>query len=233
MKRFGILTLSYNKPGYVGDAINSVLAQTFGDFIYAVVDNSTTEKTKTMEVIKSFNDSRITLFEEAFSDDERKRLPVHVVLHDKYFRELKQQAELILWLADDDILYPNCLEEIDRFFKENADVKACYHGLRLTRMVDGKRTKMGPVGWGESLNPACVFGAKRSPDGAIDGGQFCFHSSCLDSLSYPYTNCSKADEFHADGIFMYKVTRHFPAKPLGKILSEKRATTVSCFGSRI
>lgn len=226
MNKFGVLTLSYNKPSYISDAVRSVIEQTFKDFLYVVVDNSTVAKDVVMSKIRTLDDSRMVVIEEVISEDERKRTPVNVVLFDKYMRYLKDKVELILFLADDDELMPNCLEEIVKFFNENPDKMVCYHWIQCVDMA------VTPPGFLGGMCEQRVFYQSVSPDCAIDGGSFTIHSSCLDKLPYPYCGAPMGHQFHGDGIFMAKVTQHFPAYPLTKFLSKKRWTRESCFGSR-
>lgn len=60
---------TYNGAKYVGEAIASVLAQTFGDFELIIVDDCSTDSTQ--EVIASFRDKRCRYF----SNSERLGLP--------------------------------------------------------------------------------------------------------------------------------------------------------------
>ena len=225
--RFGVLTLSYNKPTYVADAIRSVLAQTFKDFLYVIVENSTSEKERVMEKIRAFDDPRIVLFEEVVSKKERETNPMNVVLFDKYLRFLKDNVEYIVFVADDDELLPHCLAEISRYFEENLDEKACYHWIECVNMAIEPPQFLGRMMETRTFGPDC------SPDCVIDGGSFTFHTSCLDSLEYPYCGAGHDVAFHSDGIFMAKVTNLFPASPISKVLSRKRWTEESCFGSKV
>lgn len=224
---FGVLTLSYNKPTYIADAIRSVLAQTFQDFLYLIVENSTSEKAQVMAQVKSFVDSRIMLIEEVVSEEEREKSPMNVVLFDKYLHFLKDKVEYIVFLADDDELLPHCLEEISKYFEENPNEKACYHWIECVNMATEPPRFLG------RMMEARTFGPDCSPDCVIDGGSFTFHTSCLDSLEYPYCGAEHELAFHSDGIFMARLTNLFPASPIPKVLSRKRWTEESCFGSKV
>jgi glycosyltransferase involved in cell wall biosynthesis len=50
----------YNCENYIGKAVESILNQTFNDFELIVIDDKSTDKT--VEVIRSFKDSRLQLF---------------------------------------------------------------------------------------------------------------------------------------------------------------------------
>ena len=55
-----VLMPVYNREEYVGDAIRSILVQTYADFELLIVNDGSTDKTR--EVIESFSDKRIKVF---------------------------------------------------------------------------------------------------------------------------------------------------------------------------
>ncbi|GAI32307.1 unnamed protein product, partial [marine sediment metagenome] len=55
-----VLMPVYNGEKYLEQAINSILNQTFKDFEFLIIDDGSTDNS--VEIIKSFNDSRIKLF---------------------------------------------------------------------------------------------------------------------------------------------------------------------------
>lgn len=57
--RVSVVIPAYNREPYVGQAIASVLAQTFGDFELVVIDDGSTDGTR--DVVHSFGDQRIRL----------------------------------------------------------------------------------------------------------------------------------------------------------------------------
>lgn len=227
MPRFGVLTLSFNKPGWIGDAIMSVLNQTLGDFYYAVVDNSTVRKDEVMSAIKSFVDPRLEVFEEVLSDDVRRANAVNWLLYKKYVRVLQARGcEIIHSLADDDILYHDCLSEIDRFFKETPEAKTCYHWCHYYAIINGEKSLLRDCAY------ECVFDANNSPSCIVGDPMFAFHSSVMDVVA-PEFEISKQCESVADGVWMSRVACTFPIRPLKKFLMEARALEESCYGSRV
>ena len=54
-----ILVLSYNRAKYIGEAIDSVLAQTYQNFELVIIDDGSTDDTR--EILSAYTDSRIKL----------------------------------------------------------------------------------------------------------------------------------------------------------------------------
>jgi glycosyltransferase involved in cell wall biosynthesis len=89
----------YNCERYIGQAIESVLSQTFGDFELVVADNASTDGT--IDVVRSYADPRIRLI--------RNEQNLGAVAN----FDLVMRAGIgnyIKLLGADDLLYPTCLE---------------------------------------------------------------------------------------------------------------------------
>ena len=63
MSLVSVLTTSFNRADFIGEAIESVLASTFTDFEYIIVDDGSTDDT--FEIIQTYakSDSRIRPFQ--------------------------------------------------------------------------------------------------------------------------------------------------------------------------
>lgn len=104
-----VLMPVYNAAGYIAEAIESVLLQTFRDFELLIVNDGSTDGTAA--VIKSFNDERIVLI-------EQENLGVAAALNNglKHAR-----AGYIARFDADDICYPERLEKQYHFIRSNPD----------------------------------------------------------------------------------------------------------------
>lgn len=60
MPKVSVVMPCYNHAEYVGQAINSVLSQTYTDFEFLILDNGSTDNS--YDIIRRFNDSRIRVF---------------------------------------------------------------------------------------------------------------------------------------------------------------------------
>ena len=90
----------YNRDKYVGEAIESILAQTFSDFEILLVDDGSTDHT--VDKIRSFSDSRIRLIfnEENLGIPKTRNKGIQLA-----------RGEYIAMLDSDDRAYPERLEK--------------------------------------------------------------------------------------------------------------------------
>lgn len=119
---------SYNNSSFIAETIRSVLAQTYENFEIIIVDDCSTDNT--VEIIKGFNDRRISLFENASN----------LGMHGNWNKSLSlAKGEFIKLLCGDDLIYPSCLELQLAAFQEplnqNVSLVAC---KRKIITADGK-----------------------------------------------------------------------------------------------
>ena len=218
---FTVITLSYNKKDFIGDAISSVLNQTFTDFEYIIVDNSSYFKEETMGNILQYRDSRITLFEESATNRMRKEVAYSALLLNKYYEIAS--GKYLIFLADDDILMPECLETHYNFHIENPDKKASHHLQNLFTLEKGIYGTLGTN---------TVFNNNSQPDCVIDGGSVVHEKVCLNVIKKPWYPLEISTQLHCDGIFLNKLADKFDICPINKILSTHRFLPISEFDPR-
>jgi glycosyltransferase involved in cell wall biosynthesis len=93
-----VLMPAYNAGKYIGEAITSVLGQSFTDFELFIINDGSTDET--VKIIQSFNDPRIVLI-----NQDNKGIAVALNLGLSYAR-----APYIARFDADDICYPNRLK---------------------------------------------------------------------------------------------------------------------------
>lgn len=111
---FSVVMPAYNAERYVGEAIESVLAQTMPSWELLVVDDCSTDRT--LEVCRSYRDSRIRVFSSPQN------------LNAAGARNLAlehAQGEFIALLDSDDWMAPNRLERQWEFFQQHPQVGVC------------------------------------------------------------------------------------------------------------
>jgi spore maturation protein CgeD len=218
--RISIFTCSYNKPQYVRDAIDSVLAQTYKDFEYIILENSTDGFTR--NIVHEYDDPRIRIVDVDFSDDERRRFYVESHLKNIYSPEAK--GELILYLADDDFLEPTCFEEHVKEFDANTEQLINFHGWKITYLGTNKPDDDIGVHRRYGLN------TNRRPGRRLDGGAVMFKKPLLADISDPYFKLRWKDAHISDALFLNRLAQLATFYPINKILHTKRITEVSTHG---
>jgi glycosyltransferase involved in cell wall biosynthesis len=92
----------FNGEPFLGEAIESVLAQTFEDWVLTIADNASSDGTKEICEEYAARDARIRY----------RRSPENIGAAPNYnlCYELSPQAEYFKWVASDDLISPNFLE---------------------------------------------------------------------------------------------------------------------------
>lgn len=97
----------YNCEKYIGQAIESVLTQTYRDLELLILDNASTDGTR--DVIRRYTDPRIRIIEN----------PVNIGLEGNWNKALAEaRGTFIKLLPADDFLHPDCLEKQVQVFSK-------------------------------------------------------------------------------------------------------------------
>lgn len=104
-----IVTPSYNQGQFIGNTIESVLRQSYPNIEYVVVDGASSDNTS--EVLERYR-GRINRIISEPDNGQSDAI-------NKGFRLAR--GELVGWVNSDDILYPNCVEEIIRLYEGHPD----------------------------------------------------------------------------------------------------------------
>lgn len=164
--RATILTAAYNKPRHLAEAGETVLAQTHQDWEWWIVLNGPTPEVVGVAEDFVFRDSRIQVFLEATDEDERRRIYWPSVIWNRYVPQMASDA--VLWLSDDDLLAPACLETAAAWW----DGTACIYWPAVVvregkdRRLQFVRTLPRPEHAGLEFGPGAA-----DPLGVLDGGQ--------------------------------------------------------------
>jgi glycosyltransferase involved in cell wall biosynthesis len=103
--KISVLMSAYNAARYIGEAIQSVLAQTFADFELIIINDGSTDDTE--KVVRSFPDSRIVLVTQS-NEGVAAALNKGLGL---------ARADLVARFDADDVCYPHRLEQQYRFLE--------------------------------------------------------------------------------------------------------------------
>ena len=112
--KISIITPSYNQGQFIEETILSVLNQTYKNIEYIIVDGGSTDNT--MEIVDKYKD-RIDII---ISEKDKGQ-------SDAINKGFKlASGKLIGWLNSDDIMYPNCVEEIVKLYQQHPDGSIYY-----------------------------------------------------------------------------------------------------------
>lgn len=103
---FSVVIPLYNKEAYIGDAVNSVLNQTYGDFELIVVDDGSTDAS--LSIVRSYTDPRIKVCAKENGG----------VSSARNYGISKARSGYIGFLDADDKWEPGFLEEMKRLIDE-------------------------------------------------------------------------------------------------------------------
>jgi glycosyltransferase involved in cell wall biosynthesis len=97
----------YNCEKFIADAIDSVFAQTFGNFELVVLDNHSTDKTG--DIVKKYDDPRLRVIQNAENIGAEANWNLAIS---------EARGKYVKILCADDTLYPECLEKQYRILEE-------------------------------------------------------------------------------------------------------------------
>jgi glycosyltransferase involved in cell wall biosynthesis len=108
--KVAVLLCAHNAERYIKEAVDSILAQSFKNFEFIIVENGSTDKT--WEIIKSFKDSRIKAFQ----------TPIKQLSFNLNFGMLQTEAEYIARMDADDVARPQRLQRQVAFLDSHPDI---------------------------------------------------------------------------------------------------------------
>ena len=104
--KISICISSYNGEKYIEETINSLLSQSYKDLEILIIDDSS--KDNTLEIVRSFKDSRIKYSQNKYNLGSTKNINKMVS---------NAKGEFCILLGQDDILMPDHIEKIIKEFK--------------------------------------------------------------------------------------------------------------------
>ena len=115
-----VLMPVYNVEKYIGEAIESILNQTFNDFEFIIIDDASTDNT--VSVIEKFSDNRIKLI----------RNETNIKLAASLNKGLRiAQGKYIARMDGDDISLPHRFQKLYEFLENNPSVDICGSAMRV------------------------------------------------------------------------------------------------------
>src|SRR4051812_11342889 len=107
--KISVLMTAWNAERFIGEAIESVLNQTFTDFEFLIINDGSSDRTG--EIIRSYRDERIRLVEQ---DNKGIAASLNLGLH-------LAKADLVARFDADDVCYPERLQQQYQFISNNTE----------------------------------------------------------------------------------------------------------------
>ncbi len=168
--KVAVLLCAHNGQRYIKEAIDSILAQTYTDFEFIIVENASTDKT--WGIIQSYDDTRIRAFQ----------TPIKQLSFNLNFGMARTEAEYIARMDADDIARPQRLARQVEFLDSHPDV----HILGSAFEFFGEKNKIVQMPQTDKqirrklpfrfcfCHPAVMFRRKTILDaGGYQGNKFC------------------------------------------------------------
>ena len=119
---------SYNSEKFINDTINSVLNQTYNNFLITVVDDKSTDKT--VEIVNSFKDKRVKIVQNESN--------IGIINNFNKCLDTGKKAEYTVIMCNDDLLEKDYLEKKIEEFKKDDEVVLVSNATRIIN-EEGKK----------------------------------------------------------------------------------------------
>ncbi len=224
--RVSCVCVCHDKPEVTHEAVGSLLAQTWPDWEALVIDSGVLYDAGYYERFPWRTDPRIRIVRSHETEDIRRGRAMAPWCFNECFRKGWVRGELVTYLCDDDLFYPNAFETFVSFFRDHPGARAVYASQDVAVIY--------PNGWRALVGErrATVPGGRscggRKMDCEVDYLQFCHRADVLRLLpGDEYWPESKETEEHADGLFMERVGDRVPIHPVDVKVSQNRRTARS------
>jgi spore maturation protein CgeD len=220
-----ILT-SHNKPQYLPEAINSLLAQTMEDWETIIFDSGVLHDQGFFEQLEVSKDPRFRVIRSWETEELRQTKTIASWCTNECFRQGLVQGKFVSYLCDDDLLYANAFQAFYDFVQTNPEVQAMYASVDMTSVTaDGEEVYFRESVASEMKGRCCGGGPL---DYHVDYLQLCHSSDVLKQFpSNEYWPEDKDLIRHADGIFMEKLGDLVPIHPVPVKIGQNRKVPCS------
>ncbi len=123
--KYSIIIPSYNRGGMIAKTIHSALNQHYKNLEVIVVDDGSKDNTE--DVVRAIKDERLFYYKK--NNEERGVA--------RNYGALKATGDYVNFLDSDDIVYPNHLEEANKFILKNESPAIFYQGVEIPASNNG------------------------------------------------------------------------------------------------
>ena len=205
-----IITPVYNGAPYLAECIESVLAQTYRNWLYTIVDNCSTDATREIAQHYAAKDPRISIH------DNERLLPA-VANHNHALRQVSPGSRYCKLLFGDDWLFPECLDRMVSLAEAHPSV-----GIVGAYGLQGSSVLWAGLPYPSSLVPgrdACRARLMNGPYVFGSGTAHMFRSDVVRSREPFYNEAN----LHCDSEVCFQILQTWDFGFVHQILSYTRA----------
>lgn len=220
------ICVCHNKPDLAHEAVQSIVDQTHPHWQALIVDSGVLFDTGYYDQFAWRHDPRIQLIRSEETPALRNARAMAPWCFNECFRKCLVRGDLIMYLCDDDILYPNAFATFASYVKRNPHAQAMYASQDMGVIwPNGSRSVVGERRATLLAGKCC---AGRIVDCQVDYLQFCHKREVLQLFPHDeYWPEGKDTETHADGLFMERIGELVPIYPIDVKVSQNRRTAHS------
>jgi spore maturation protein CgeD len=228
MADLSIVIVSHSKPRFVKEAVQSVLDQTFSNWHGVLMDSGVLLNQGFFEYL---HDPRLQVVPSGETPELAGTKNMASWCFNRFLNSGQVAGELVMYLNDDDLLYPKAFESFWNFYvRRHREPQAMYASQHIGLVDPQGKTRV--IGRRVADRPGGRFCRGRKLDCRVDYLQFCHTAKILDKFrefyhTTQYHSEDKRDAHHADGIFMEQVGALTKIYHLNQILSMNRRTAES------
>ncbi|MBN1270103.1 MAG: glycosyltransferase family 2 protein [Kiritimatiellae bacterium] len=228
MADFSLILLSHNKPRLVREAVACVLAQTHADWEAVLIDSGVLYE---QGFFRDVTDPRFRVVPSGETDELRRTKHMASWCFNRVLNDGGLTGELILYLCDDDLLYPEAMSTFRRVYLEHGRAPQAMYASQDIGVVDAEGNNR-VIGQRLADRPGGRCCRGRRLDCRVDYLQFCHTAAILRRYREAYGTDEyhpedKRHAYHADGIFMERIGALTAVHPVPEVLSMNRRTAES------
>ena len=218
-----ILIVSHDKPRLVPQAVASVLVQTHANWQAILIDSGRLYDRGFFEEFPWANDRRLQIVRSGETRALRRERAMAPWCFNECFRRDLVRGELVMYLCDDDIFYPDAFATFVAAFRADPQAQAMFASQDIGWLGADGHTAIVGERRARAAGGKCCHG--RIMDCQVDYLQLCHRRSLLKQFpTDEYWPEDKATEDHADGLFMEKLGQLCPILPLDVKIGQNRRT---------
>jgi glycosyltransferase involved in cell wall biosynthesis len=228
------ILLSHDKAAQVGEAIDSLLAQTFTDWEAVVFDSGVLHDRGFFATLPAMTDPRIRLVRSWETEEIRRSKTIASWCFNECFRQKLLNGQYVTYLCDDDLYYPNAFQAFADYAGAHPDATAMYASVDMTGVSAAGENFVFRELLADEVKGSCCGGGPL--DCQVDYLQLCHHVDLFDLFAdEDFWPEDRAVIAHADGVFLEKIGSHVPIYPVTAKIGENRKvpTSLNTGGERL